>query len=60
MDQAVTDADDRVVHLVEEDVPVDDVALFPDQTGDDTDRGWGEPRDDRDAWLLEERPPHYS
>lgn len=34
----------------------------PEQTRDDTDEGWGEPRyDDRgdDRRLLEERPPHH-
>lgn len=38
--------------------------LLPEQTGDDTDAGWGEPVDagdvcGRDAWLLAERPPHW-
>lgn len=33
----------------------------PEQTSDDTDRGWGE-RPDEDAheqWLKEQRPPHW-
>ena len=34
----------------------------PEQSEDDTDRGWGErPADGsaRDRWLEEQRPPHY-
>ncbi len=33
----------------------------PEQTRDDTDRGWGERRDEaaHDAWLQEQRPPHW-
>lgn len=39
--------------------------LLPEQTGDDTDAGWGD--DDRvarsaerdDEWYLRERPPHH-
>ncbi len=33
----------------------------PEQTVDDTDRGWGEPASDstRDRWLREQRPPHW-
>ncbi len=38
--------------------------VLPDQTRDDTDRGWGEDggRDDRgddDERFLRERPPHW-
>lgn len=31
------------------------------QTSDDTDRGWGERRDEseHDRWLQEQRPPHW-
>jgi hypothetical protein len=41
----------------------DDVAL-PDQTTDDTDRGWGEEADEaeeaeNDERLLREKPPHW-
>jgi hypothetical protein len=38
----------------------DEVAL-PDQTTDDTDRGWGEEADeaDDDERLLREKPPHW-
>ncbi|MDP9797921.1 hypothetical protein J2S43_006433 [Catenuloplanes nepalensis] len=47
--------DERTVDLVDDDLPV-----LPDQTSDDTDRGWGElgsgGNDDR---LLEDRPPHW-
>lgn len=37
--------------------------LLPDQTSDDSDRGWGESADDSDPGDLErflrERPPHH-
>ncbi|WBB97678.1 MULTISPECIES: hypothetical protein [unclassified Solwaraspora] len=48
--------DDRLVDLSDDDAP-----LLPEQTSDDTDLGWGErtTRSD-DAWLLAERPPHWS
>jgi hypothetical protein len=38
----------------------DEVAL-PDQTTDDTDRGWGEEADEaeNDERLLREKPPHW-
>ena len=47
-----TDAD-RVVDLS------DEGPLLPEQTSDDTDRGWGDQRGSNDAWLLAERPPHW-
>jgi hypothetical protein len=59
---AVSD-DDRSVELDE------DFSVLPDQTSDDTDRGWGEapaPKrtraslSPRDLDLLAERPPHWS
>lgn len=33
----------------------------PEQTADDTDRGWGERPDEseHDRWLQEQRPPHW-
>lgn len=33
----------------------------PEQTRDDTDRGWGErpDEDEHDRWLREQRPPHW-
>ena len=33
----------------------------PEQTSDDTDRGWGErpDEDSHDRWLQEQRPPHW-
>jgi hypothetical protein len=37
----------------------DDQPVLPDQTRDDTDRGWGEDRDSNDRRLLDERPPHW-
>jgi hypothetical protein len=47
--------DDREVDLS------DDGPILPDQTRDDTDRGWGErSRDDSNLErLLAERPPHW-
>jgi hypothetical protein len=46
--------EDRTVDLLDE----DDV-LLPEQTRDDTDRGWGEHIDSNDERLLAERPPHW-
>jgi hypothetical protein len=45
--------DDRVVEL-EDDTPV-----LPEQTREDTDRGWGERSWTNDDRLLDERPPHW-
>jgi hypothetical protein len=46
--------EDREVPLSEE------LVILPDQTVDDTDRGWGElPAPDDDDRLLAERPPHW-
>ena len=54
--------DERPVELDE------DFSVLPDQTSDDTDRGWGEtparrPKRSefsaRDLDLLAERPPHW-
>ncbi|WP_035749523.1 hypothetical protein [Glycomyces sp. NRRL B-16210] len=64
---AVSD-DERSVELEE------DFSVLPDQTSDDTDRGWGEALaptppargkgraalSARDLDLLAERPPHWS
>ncbi|HEX2418587.1 MAG TPA: hypothetical protein VHJ83_10785 [Micromonosporaceae bacterium] len=46
--------DEREVRLDDEDLPV-----IPDQTTDDTDRGWGQRRWTNDVRLLDERPPHW-
>ncbi|WP_422750452.1 hypothetical protein [Micromonospora sp. WMMD1219] len=46
--------DDRVVDLS------DDFVVLPEQTSDDTDRGWGERPGGNDDWLLAERPPHWA
>jgi hypothetical protein len=45
--------EDREVQLTEEFV------ILPDQTSDDTDRGWGERTERNDERLLAERPPHW-
>jgi hypothetical protein len=47
-------ADDR------REVPfLDDFVILPDQTGDDTDTGWGERAASNDDRLLADRPPHW-
>ncbi|MEV4618144.1 hypothetical protein AB0J74_05405 [Asanoa sp. NPDC049573] len=50
----VTPDDERPVDLT------GDEFLLPDQTADDTDRGWGEQSDSNDARLWEDVPPHWS
>jgi hypothetical protein len=45
--------EDREVTLTEE------LVILPDQTTDDTDRGWGEMPNRDDERLLAERPPHW-
>ncbi|MDG4791717.1 hypothetical protein O7626_38490 [Micromonospora sp. WMMD1102] len=37
----------------------DDRRVLPEQSVDDTDRGWGERPDSNDERLLAERPPHW-
>ncbi|WP_114204250.1 hypothetical protein [Janibacter anophelis] len=41
--------------------PTPRVRPTPEQTKDDTDRGWGERPDEdaHDRWLQEQRPPHW-
>ncbi|MFC7545148.1 hypothetical protein [Plantactinospora sp. GCM10030261] len=46
--------DDRPVEVGD-----DDIVTLPEQTSDDTDRGWGERLDSNDDRLLAERPPHW-
>ena len=46
--------DDRVVDLSD-----DDFAVLPEQSVDDTDRGWGERADSNDDRLVADRPPHW-
>ncbi|BCJ66238.1 hypothetical protein GCM10009779_26650 [Polymorphospora rubra] len=48
------DADDRTVELGD-----DELVVLPEQSSDDTDRGWGERPSSNDDRLLAERPPHY-
>lgn len=48
------DADDRTVELGD-----DELVVLPEQSSDDTDRGWGEWPSSNDDRLLAERPPHY-
>ena len=46
--------DERTVNFTDDDQPV-----LPDQTRDDTDRGWGEESSDNERRLIDERPPHW-
>jgi hypothetical protein len=46
--------DEREVRLDDEELPI-----IPDQTTDDTDRGWGQRRSGNDIRLLDDRPPHW-
>jgi hypothetical protein len=39
--------------------PEESAAVLPDQTSDDTERGWGEPDYSNDERLLDDRPPHW-
>jgi len=36
-----------------------DEDVLPEQTRDDTDRGWGEQSSSNDDRLFEDRPPHW-
>ncbi|PZM89164.1 MAG: hypothetical protein DIU79_15780 [Actinobacteria bacterium] len=47
--------DDRLVDLSDDDY----WGVLPEQTLDDTDRGWGENPYSNDDRLLDERPPHW-
>ena len=54
LDEPERDADgERAVDLDPEEAP-----LLPEQTRDDTERGWGYRDDSNDDRLLEDRPPH--
>ncbi|MEV4759022.1 hypothetical protein AB0J86_28545 [Micromonospora sp. NPDC049559] len=46
--------DDRVVDLAD-----DDFVVLPEQSTDDTDRGWGEYATGNDDRLFADRPPHW-
>jgi hypothetical protein len=55
LDQPERDNDaEREVDFEPEEAPI-----LPDQTRDDTGRGWGERDADNDDRLLEDRPPHW-
>jgi hypothetical protein len=45
---------EREVDFESEEAPV-----LPEQTRDDTERGWGEHSSSNDDRLLEDRPPHW-
>jgi hypothetical protein len=56
LDEPERDADgNRTV-----DFDSEETALLPEQTRDDTERGWGEIDDSNDDRLLEDRPPHWA
>ena len=55
LDELERDADARTVDFDSEETP-----LLPEQTRDDTERGWGSSGvDSNDDRLLEDRPPHW-
>ncbi|GGQ41729.1 hypothetical protein [Couchioplanes caeruleus] len=57
LDEPDRDADaERTVDFESEETP-----LLPEQTRDDTERGWGysSSADSNDDRLLEDRPPHW-
>lgn len=41
------------------DSPKDPVPAVPTTAGEDDPRAWGDTPDDHDAWLREQRPPHW-
>lgn len=43
----------------EVDFDSEEATVLPDQTRDDTERGWGERSYENDERLLEDRPPHW-
>ncbi len=54
MDRVYGADEDREVLFDDDEQPV-----LPEQTRDDTDRGWGERAHSNDERLLAERPPHW-
>lgn len=55
LDEPERDADgERTVDFDSEEAPV-----LPDQTRDDTERGWGGLAETNDDRLYEDRPPHW-
>lgn len=46
--------DERTVDFEAEDLP-----LLPEQSRDDTDRGWGDREGSNDDRLLDDKPPHW-
>ena len=43
----------------EVDFDSEEVPILPEQTREDTERGWGESGYDNDDRLIEDRPPHW-
>ena len=55
IDEPDRDSDgERTVDFESEEAP-----LLPEQTRDDTERGWGRQAESNDDRLLQERPPHW-
>jgi hypothetical protein len=55
LDEPERDADgERTVDFDSEEAPV-----LPDQTRDDTERGWGGVVETNDDRLYDDRPPHW-
>jgi len=54
-----SDAEQREVVIAYDELADDELPVLPDQTRDDTDRGWGEDAASNDRRLLDERPPHW-
>lgn len=55
LDEPEHDSDgERTVDFESEEIPI-----LPDQTRDDTERGWGTLADSNDDRLLDDRPPHW-
>ena len=43
----------------EVDFETEEAVVLPEQTRDDTERGWGDGSASNDERLLEDRPPHW-
>lgn len=60
-DEPAREEEAREREAEQEGAPTPRPRRSPEQTRDDTDRGWGERPDesDHDRWLREQRPPHW-
>jgi hypothetical protein len=56
LDEPEHDSDgERTVDFDSEEAP-----LLPEQTREDTERGWGDSDDTNDDRLYDDRPPHWA